>query len=662
MCARRATWWMRQPTPKRVRRRVGWRGLASGVVVAVAVGLGAASTATGTTNLPAASLTTATATASAAASSPRTQPTAAKSATASTAAATATAPASTAPAEPPGPTWGERLKKLWDVTKTSLVEWPSPLFEANFWNTTMAGLRVAVPLMVATLFLSSWLVRRGHGRVPNAVTSRVALGLTVVGFFLYYGFFNPHVRSPGFFQPRAFYHQYLGTKYHSELSGGWLVDCTLAAEKELGKTQGHARRYVYTHADPEVLVLASSVASAADPTLCSSRFSEERWAAFRVDVQWFQKTLEPEVWSQVQRARAEVVSPGWRTLVSPFLQAPASESHFRFLALLEPALHAGALIAVGYGFGPVTAALVSVVWGCQPFFPFDGGMTLFGNLALGVWLVGLSALRRGREVAGGVAMAVGMCVQPLTGLVCIPLAAAVVARRVHVSSVAPRRAVLALGVTLVLGVGLSSQKSSYATYASELELRASLPVMTDVGLSSLLANRGEARYRFQRNDALPDPAGDWTLLRGRVQSETRFHRWLLVGAATAIVGWLAWRRRSVVGGALWGFLLPPLLTQPLVSCFGLLPAALVAGRRPELALPVLMGLAGCSLLANQTTFLDDRAAAITAVLWITTATVVWGLVPTRRNRRKRVASPALTLATPAVPPPTALPPTVEQNP
>lgn len=665
MCARRSTWWTKEPAPKRVRRRV-WADLATHVVVAVGLHASAlaAPTVTASVNQPVSAsvataptaVVTSAATAAGAQGSVQAHTRSATETAAAITASAATGGSASAAAEPPGPSWGERLEKWWDVTKALVVEWPSPLFEANFWNTTLAGLRVVVPLIVALLLLSSWVVRRGHGSIPRAVTSRTALGVTIAGFFLYYGFFNPHIRSPGFYEPRAFYHQYLGTKYYPELTGGWLVDCTLAAEKELGKTQTHAQRYVYTQADPEALVLASSVASAADPTLCSSRFSSERWTAFRGDVEWFAQTLKPEVWSSAQRTRAEVVSPGWRAIVSPFLAAPASVEHFRRLALIEPALHAGALLAVGYGFGPITAAVVSVVWGCQPFFPFDGGMTLFGNLALVAWLVGLSALRRGREVAGGAAMAMGICVQPLTGLACLPLAAAVVARRLRGSPMAPRRSILALGFTLAVGVGLSSRGAAYSTYASELELRASLPALTDVGLSSLLANHGAARYRFLRNDALADPAGDWTLWRGKTQSETRGLRWFALGVVATALMWSAWRRRSLVAGALGGFLLPPLLTQPLATCFGLIPAALVAGRRPELALPVLVGLAGCRLLANRTTFLDDRSAALTAVLWVTTATVIGGLFPTRARRQRRAASLA-----PDVTAPLDVPVTAEQN-
>src|SRR5690606_15859639 len=107
------------------------------------------------------------------------------------AAATA-APAST---EPAPPTWGERFDTWWSGAVGLVFDkWSSPLFEANFWSTTLAGLRVVLPLLLAVCLLSQWVVERGHGRVPPRLTRRVALTFTIAGYLLHYGAFNPNVR------------------------------------------------------------------------------------------------------------------------------------------------------------------------------------------------------------------------------------------------------------------------------------------------------------------------------------------------------------------------------------------------------------------------------------------------------------------------------------
>lgn len=487
----------------------------------------------------------------------------------------------------------------------------------------MAGVRILLPLLAAALLLGGWITRRGHGQIPRQHRDRVARVFTVVGFLVYYGFFNPNIRHPDIFEPRSFYHDYLGTKYAPELAGTGLVDCTLAAEKDLGKTPNHHQRYVYSQSDPETLVLAIHVASASDPTSCSERFTPERWAAFRDDISWFQSSLSADTWGQIQRVRPHARSPGFTWMASSLSKPAASKGHFVSLALLEPVLHAIALLAVGAGFGPLTAALVSIVWGCQPFFPFNGGMTLLGNVEWVAWLIGISAWRRQAGVVGSVAIAIGVCVAPLSGLALLPIVAAAVGRRVHQSPILPRYALSVLAVTLGLGLAASARVASYQDYVSQLELRTSLPELSDVGLSAVFGNHGTDRYRFQRNDSLPDPASEWTLLRGKRQSETKIYRVLLISLFALVAAGVAYSRRTLVNGAMWGLLLPPLLSQPLSMCLGFGPLAVLAARRPELALTVLTGVAGCNLLANRATFIDDGAAAMSVVLWVTTACVLW---------------------------------------
>lgn len=534
---------------------------------------------------------------------------------------------------------GERLAQ-WGATLRGLVfEWPSPLFEAHFWGTTLAGLRIITPLLLWGVFLAMWVVRRGHGRVPEVVSKRTATVFTVFGFLLYYGFFNPNIRNPGFYEPAAFYHQYLGVKYEPELEAVGLVDCTLAAEKELGKTAGHGQRHVYRQSDPETLVLASSVAAASDPTLCSARFTKERWDAFRSDVQWFQQAVKPDVWSAVQRARPEVMSPGLRMLLAPFLAPAASEGYFRALALLAPLLHVVGLVAVRHGFGPVSAALLSITWGCQPFYPFAEGLAPLGNVALVAWLVGLSCWRRGYGRCAGLTLALGMCLEPTTLLGLVPIAAAGAARFRRRMSWGPPYAAVTFLVVLVAGLGASTRAGSYAEYRSQMELRSSLPALSDVGLSALFSNRAEARYRFQRDDVAPDPAADWTVNRGRLQSETRHQRTALVLLVTALVAFVAWQRRSLQSAAAWGWALSPLLSQPIGACLGFIPLALAVGRRHDLSLVILAAVAGANVLVNQLAFADDRAAAITALLWVTTLALLTAVAFRRLPQQRRAVTP-----------------------
>lgn len=534
----------------------------------------------------------------------------------------ASASATAEPAPEPKPPLGQRLSKfgrsVFELGRDlAFKEWPSPLFEANFWNTTLAGVRVLLPLGLALVWLWCWIVRRGHGSVPEDLVRHLAYAFCVLGFLVYYGGFNPNVRHPGFYQPRAYYHVYLGEKYRAELGDGALVECTLAAEKALGKTQTHGQRHVYARADAETQVLASSVPSAQDPAPCEARFSPARWQAFRNDVNWFASALTPEVWGLVQHSRAEPTSPLYRWIVSPLVSAPASETYFRVLALLEPALHALALVGVTAAFGPLAAALVAVAWGCQPFMPFDAGAGLLGNAWLVLWILGACALRRNRGLAGGVLLGFAACLEPVSALGLLPIVLAEVSRRRRGRPSRPRHAALTLAATLVIAGGTSAAVARYTDYASEVATRTSLPTLSDVGLSSLLSNRGVNRYRFQRAEGLPDPSGEWSRTRSRAMADVAAVEWTALALALGALCYLGWRKRSLAVAATLGLCWSALYTQPLGHCSGLIALGLVAATRAELAVPLLTAVSGAAIVGNQTLFTDDRAALLTGLSWLT---------------------------------------------
>lgn len=566
-----------------------------------------------------------------------------------TAASTAAAPSASAAPAAPSATWKERWTKL-TAGALGLVfdTWPSPLFEANLWNTTLAGIRVALPLLLASLLLGAWLVERAHGRVPAKLVRQVAWVLTVGGLVVYYGGGNPNVRHPGFYQPQAYYHGYLGEKYREELEASSLVECTLAAEKALGKAQGHAQRYVYAQPEDLAPVLATSVPAASDPTVCSKNFTDERWQAFRKDIEWFLSAVKAEEWARLQRTRPELVSPTWRLFVSPLVSAPASEARFRVLAFAEPVLHFAALLAVGSGFGPVTAAALSITWACQPFSAFAGGATLLGDLWIVSWLIGLSLWRKAatrgssqtwRAAGAGLAIGSAIALQPLCMLVLFPLAAVARGRmRLHSRL---RYAGVALGLTLLAVGSCSAGFGGWTRYGEQLAQRREAPALTDTGLPALLSNYGAARYRFQRSDTAPDPATEWAALRGPEHRSKGALEVIAIGALVGLACFLAWRTRSIEQALLLGLSISALVTQPANQNIGLLGLCLLCARRQELALSLLTALAGCALLTNQTVFADDRAAALTALLWIATTTTLLALSWSSRKPGSAATTPAV---------------------
>lgn len=545
----------------------------------------------------------------------------------STTSASSSAPATTA-APTPTRDWSETFNE-W-AERLTFEEWPSPIFEADFWQSTMHGVRVVLPLLLAALLLTQFAVHRGHGRVPRATVSRLAWLFISLGFLTHYEGFNPNSRHPGLYSPQAFYQQYLGVKYRAELETGWLFDCTVAAEKQLGRTSAFAKRYVRSHVDPESLVPVGTSTGALRPERCESRFTQERWSAFKNDVEALTKVVSPQRWSAMLERRWFVAAPGWTALVAPLVEAPVSEARFRVLALMDPALHLVALLALLWAFGPRVAAIAAVVWGAQPFLAFDDGVGLLQNAWVALLMTGLCALKKHRSSAGGVALAAAMALQPWTVVVVTgALVTLVFARR---SDSSRRRAltplwVWALSLAFFLGVSVHAQPD-HRRYTSELALQLSIPELEDVGLATALAATQHAPYRLMRNDSLANPAEAWSIQRARSLSETRVPFLLLFGGLLAWLLWSALRARQVWFGAALGAAALTALTQPLSTSIGVLALVPLCARRAELAPALLLGTAACEVVWTRTHFPDHRATSVSVLLLLIAAVAVIAVSPT----------------------------------
>ncbi len=557
-------------------------------------------------------------------------------------------PSAASKPEAPATPLSERLSTfrtwLWTgLADLAFKRWDSPVFEPPFWNTTLSGLRIVLPLALAFLLVCNWLVQRAFGNVPKPLVDKAALGFMVAGFITYYGAFNPNIRNGGLYQVNAYYQQFFEAKYHSELDASWLFDCTIAAEKQLGRSQQLAQRNVRSYTSPEDVKVAGLTLGVEHPDECVSRFSEERWSAFKADIAAFMKQVDPKVWSKLQSERRAVLSPTWLTLVPTLTPNLPSESAFRWSAVFQLAFHAGTLVAVAAGFGFVPAAVTSIVWGCQPFMPFDSGVELFQSLWLEAFICGLCALVKRRWVLGTLAVSLGVALQPLALLAVIGGGVAIARPLLSKPGRAkPFPRLLGPGLVLCTSVFLAAGcvSSSYARYASALEFQASLPYPTDVGMGTLFAISGPTRYQVLRQDALPDPARPWAKVRAQRLSETRAFTWAAMGSLAAASLVLAWLSASLWLSVALGLLPCALAVQPLAGCIGFLALAVCTYRRTDLWPALLTATSAAAFLSGHAVFVDDRSTISSALLLLTTLTVVAALFPRLTRTRSHVPQPA----------------------
>ncbi len=198
-----------------------------------------------------------------------------------------------------------------------------------------AGLKIAIALATALLLAT----RRPRGRAGDALLA--ALGIAGALGWWYWGtapiWNDVHVHD-------AFHYQ-LGARFFPELGYTHLYECALAADLEAGLDPGPRIRDLATNE----LVPAVSRLDAA--RACRSRFSPERWDAFRSDTAWLRARVVPREWQQIREDHGFNGSPVWLLGGALLARAPGGAAALPWLVLVDPMLLAAMGIGVAWAFG-----------------------------------------------------------------------------------------------------------------------------------------------------------------------------------------------------------------------------------------------------------------------------------------------------------------------
>src|SRR5690606_24832015 len=209
-------------------------------------------------------------------------------------------------------------------------------------------------------------------------------------------------------------------------------------------------------------------------------------------------------------------------------------------------------------------------------------------------VIGLCALRKKRLYGGGTLLALASVLNPWVLVPFIAAAASALAPLAWRRSLRKRQlqAVGFWAVSLAVFFAVSAgPEREYGRFASELALRQSLPELNDVGLATVLATVDGQRYRFTRNDALANPAEEWSLRRAEAIGQTRTLRTVLLVAFSLWLLWLAIKARTLFDAAAIGAVVLTVTAQPLSSAIGLLVLVPLCLRRMELAPALLLATA-----------------------------------------------------------------------
>ena len=153
-------------------------------------------------------------------------------------------------------------------------------------SSTILWLKVLLSALLLVLLYVRYAKRDTAAPTPKAHPFGVKASIVFMVIFscaVFYSFGNP--RSPTFVHYGEMFHYYLGPKYFHELGYHELYNAVIAADAE----QDGALAGIPFYTDLTTYQNASRETALAHADSVKKRFSEERWSAFKQDVDFFKK-------------------------------------------------------------------------------------------------------------------------------------------------------------------------------------------------------------------------------------------------------------------------------------------------------------------------------------------------------------------------------------
>lgn len=494
--------------------------------------------------------------------------------------------------------------------------WKHPIFENKSWSELMNGLRIGLTIAGALLLMYEARATKLGVFIRERTKRRVAYLLTALAFFAYFDFFNPNVRYSEYYHRHELFHYYLGAKYFEEIGYTRIYECTAVAEIELGRGANVLSRELR---DLRVNLIKPirETSAAKNPEECKKRFTPERWAAWKKDVDWFYHSSVGSYWDNMQKDHGYNPPPVWTMEGKIFASlGDAGDGFFKLLASLDVMLHVGIVLLFWWAFGWRVMAVATVFWGCNApaNFYWTGGAFLRQD-----WFFFLIAAvcfaRKRRYGLAGAALTWSSLLRVFPLILFAGWGIMILLHLIRKRTLAREHKQLILGCVVAAGVLIPASMviagpNSYKEFVEHIAVHKKTPLTNTMGLETMLVHDWDGRMRFTRNDTLDDPFEEWKqgrTDRGKATDPIRF------AIVAFLLAWMAWALRRT--RLLWiGLPLGVGLVCALVNVtcyyysFFVLGAALTRVR-PGLA-PAYLAVSGASqILLLKYYWVDDKYTA-----------------------------------------------------
>lgn len=368
----------------------------------------------------------------------------------------------------------------------------------------------------------------------------VGVTLALAAITLYFNGFK--FGYPKYYHRWDQYHYYMGAKYFPELGYDGLYKCSAIAQDELGTADvvdefGKKRSYNFRaevrKSDKTIRNLSGDNLLMkvdellANPEQCTSRFSPERWEAYKHDVAFFSSQCNlDKYWSDMQRDHGYNPPPVW-TLAGYLLGnlAPASVNFMQFLAAIDLFYLAGVFVVLWWAFGWRVFAVGAIFWGCQssaPFYWTGGAMLRQDWLFFLVLAAGLTR-KRYFKLAGAAMVYAGL-LRIFPGLAVVGWLTVTGWYVYRHKKLRPEHLQTILGGTLAAALLIGASLAVVGTdsyqkfYHHTLRVHDQTPLTNHMGLRVLVGHnvgsgKESGRMKYTKDVALVDPFEVWKRMR-----------------------------------------------------------------------------------------------------------------------------------------------------
>lgn len=372
-----------------------------------------------------------------------------------------------------------------------------------------------------------------------------ALGVAAFAAWWNFGLFH----GQRFVHIHEQYHYYIGAKYFPELGYTRLYECTAVADIESGMAVQVARRWIRNLENNE-LQGGNTVFGRRDE--CTSRFTPERWKAFKDDIAWFRRERGPELWRASQTDHGYNAPPTWALLARVLVaHTTANAQTVLRLALIDPILIAAMLCAIWWAFGWQTMCVAVVFWGTNypARFTWTGGAFLRTDWLL-MSVLGLCLMKKGRPALAGAALAYASLLRVFPGFLVVGLGLKVVIgmvreRRLFMTTAQWRFFAAAAGTALVLisltlvsaPGGRAGGVEAWRAFVANSRKHLDTPLTNNMGVMAVLAYDSATLTTNMTGLGLDTPLDTWSAARRRLMEERRPLQFAILGVLLVGVGW-----------------------------------------------------------------------------------------------------------------------------